>query len=204
MIIDTKGKLCPEPLIITRRELKNAKPGERVQIITDNDIACSNLESFLSDMGAQTTIKTEGSAKVIEFTYNNFSVAKPTVSDNCNISTLSNTISAGYVVVIKSNCMGSGDAELGELLLRAYINTLKEATTLPTNIILYNSGVKVALDGTDTAEALKELSALGVKVMVCGTCVSYYKLEPTNMVGTIGNMFNIAEITSQALRVVYP
>jgi hypothetical protein len=62
-----------------------------------------------------------------------------------------------YLLQIKSECMGVGDEALGKMLTRSFLNNLINQQSLPSHIILYNSGVLLALDGTDSANALKEL-----------------------------------------------
>ena len=36
IIVDVKGQICPYPIINTRKELKNVKQGEVIQVVTDN------------------------------------------------------------------------------------------------------------------------------------------------------------------------
>ncbi|MFW6043219.1 MAG: sulfurtransferase TusA family protein, partial [Marinilabiliaceae bacterium] len=50
--IDTRGHLCPEPLIMARKALKEVSPGEKIQILSDNETSYENLMRFLSDIGA--------------------------------------------------------------------------------------------------------------------------------------------------------
>lgn len=49
--IDTRGLLCPAPLIQTKKALKEAQSGDRFEIILDNDTACSNVVSYLKELG---------------------------------------------------------------------------------------------------------------------------------------------------------
>jgi intracellular sulfur oxidation DsrE/DsrF family protein len=40
-------------------------------------------------------------------------------------------------------------------------------------------------------EALKNLQAMGVEILVCGTCLDYFKAKEKIAVGTVSNMFEI-------------
>ena len=104
----------------------------------------------------------------------------------------------------KSDVMGQGDSQLGQILLRAFVNSLKEAALLPKAILLYNSGIKIALTGTDTAASLQELEEKGVAIIACGTCVDYYEVKNQLAVGMISNMFTLTRYMSEAGHIVYP
>lgn len=197
--IDTKGKLCPAPLIMVKKELKQAAPGETIAIVTDNETACSNLIGYLAEMQLTPEIvRSEGSTTLTIITPEQ--LGDPTNAE-CSITS---PHGADYAVVVKSLTMGDGDPELGRMLLRAFINSLTEADRLPSTIVLYNDGVRIALEGSDTAVTLEELEQRGVSVLVCGTCVDFYGLKPSIAVGMISNMYKITKVLSSVGHVIYP
>ena len=51
-IVDTKGQLCPAPLIATKRALKEITVGETFVVLTDNQTSFNNLTRFLKDNNA--------------------------------------------------------------------------------------------------------------------------------------------------------
>ena len=53
MIIDTRGKVCPEPLIMTKRAISNASEGSRLEIIGNNAVVRYNVSTYLSLLGFQ-------------------------------------------------------------------------------------------------------------------------------------------------------
>lgn len=200
-IVDARGKLCPQPLIMTRAAIKESARGERIEVYTDNEMACINIMNYLSELDIAPVVKDGEGYRILSFDNNGASPGDVAVScpserkvsgDECR------------VVVLKSDVMGSGDTELGALLLRSYLNTLTAMETQPRYILAYNSGIKCAMKGSDTAVALSTLVEKGVKVVLCGTCVDYYGVKDEIAVGEIGNMLRIAEILSEASAVVYP
>lgn len=198
--IDTKGKLCPAPLIMVKKELKQAAPGETIAIVTDNDTACSNLIGYLAEMQLTPEIvRSEGFTTLTIVTPEQIGEL---ATAECNIAAPSH--GADYAVVVKSLTMGDGDPELGRMLLRAFINSLTEADRLPSTIVLYNDGVRIALEGSDTAATLQELEQRGVSVLVCGTCVDFYGLKQSIAVGMISNMYKITKVLSSVGHVIYP
>ncbi|MGQ1891157.1 sulfurtransferase-like selenium metabolism protein YedF [Thermophagus sp. OGC60D27] len=202
--IDTKGHLCPEPLIMARNGLREVKEGEKALIITDNETSYQNLMSFLSDLGANPVAEQKGKEYFIE-------VTKPAETSDqadhnpeayCSVPGVP-APSTDYVVVARSAQMGEGDADLGNLLVRGYLNALKGMEHLPTHIIMYNSGIHLTLEGSDTALALGELEDRGVSIIVCGTCVDFYQVKSKVGVGRISNMYQIATLLAEAGHVVY-
>ena len=55
-----------------------------------------------------------------------------------------------------------------------------------------------------TLEDLKELEAQGVEILTCGTCLNHYGLTDQLQVGTVTNMYVIAEKMTQASLIVKP
>ncbi len=109
-----------------------------------------------------------------------------------------------FVVVFSSDKMGRGEDELGDVLIRAFIHTLCEQGARPDKIIFYNTGVKLAAKDSAVVEDLKQLADSGVELLVCGTCVNYFKLSGQIGAGTVSNMYVIAETMCSAGRVVMP
>ncbi|HHW91906.1 MAG TPA: sulfurtransferase-like selenium metabolism protein YedF, partial [Firmicutes bacterium] len=72
----------------------------------------------------------------------------------------------------------------------------------PAAIILINGGVKLAAQGAETVPSLEVLTAAGVEILVCGTCLDYYGLKESLAVGTVSNMYTITEKLLQAQRVI--
>lgn len=109
-----------------------------------------------------------------------------------------------FTVLIKSDRMGSGDDELGKLLIRGFLNALIKQAQLPTHIILYNGGVLLAVDGTDTAETLRELEEKGVIILLCGTCCDFFNIKEMVNAGSISNMMQITSTLIEAPKLVQP
>lgn len=210
--LDMRGYLCPQPLIKTRQLWKTLAAGEQFQVLVDNDIAHLNLVSFLNDQGAGPSVqKEDDDCWVIVATRaansaiaNTTTMTKPAANTTPAVSIAPGQQPANYIVVLKSDCMGHGDDDLGRLLVKGYLNTLRELDNKPTAIILYNGGALVANQGSGSEAALKALEADGVDVIVCGACVDFFAIKQTLAAGRISNMYEIAEKIAQTGHVVYP
>lgn len=195
-IIDTKGKLCPAPLILTKRAIKNAQIGSKFTVLCDNDTAKNNLMTYLSELGFAPVCTVVDDIFNIEFKFSQTETKNVNIGDYCS--------SNGYSIVLKNRLMGDGDPNLGAMLMKAFVNSLVDCEILPKNIVIYNEGVFLALSDEDTAETLVKLSDKGVNIVVCGTCVDFYDVKSRLAVGTISNMYKITEILSQSSHVIYP
>jgi len=109
-----------------------------------------------------------------------------------------------YAVVIRSNMMGYGNDKLGALLMRSYINSLPDLVHLPSVIVLYNTGVHLAVQGADTADSLVKLQSAGVTVLLCGTCVDYFEVGDRLAAGSVSNMVTINNTLTRINKVLYP
>lgn len=105
---------------------------------------------------------------------------------------------------ITASVLGMGDEQLGRILMRSFIKTLKELNPLPERLIFVNSGVRLTTEGSELIADLRELEAHGVRMLSCGTCLDYYQLKDALAVGTVTNMFEIVTSLVAADRVLRP
>lgn len=102
------------------------------------------------------------------------------------------------VLVINSDKMGQGDEELGTRLLENFLKRLIDAETKPQMIVLYNSGVKLAAEGSPLLESLQSLENVGMNIICCGTCVNFYGLADRIDAGRVTNMPEIVKVLTEA------
>lgn len=96
------------------------------------------------------------------------------------------------LLVIDSSGLGDGEPDLGERLMKAFLDVLLESGDLPARIICMNSGIFLATEGSPVLDTLKGYEDQGTEILSCGTCLEYYgrsnKLQvgrPTNMKETV-------------------
>ena len=106
--------------------------------------------------------------------------------------------------IVKNNVMGQGDDELGRILMKAFLNTLKSADPPPAEIIFVNNGVHLTTAGSEEVETLRELAGMGVEIVSCGTCLDFFGKLGQVEVGTVGNMFDIVERLNRASKIIVP
>lgn len=197
--LDTKGLKCPQPLIMLKEALLGLDAGEEIQVETDSDTSLKNLLTYLKDQGVEPSVSTKGKVHTLVAPRPEKDLAGSNPAVYC-----STDLPASYVVCIKSELMGEGDPELGRLLMETFVDNLKLQEQLPTHVVLYNGGVKLAMKESPVCSSLSELEDLGIRIMLCGTCIDHYGLQFDIGVGMISNMVVITETLASAGHVITP
>jgi len=202
VIVDARGELCPKPLIMAKKAINDEKIVNEFILLIDNETSKENVERFLKDNKVvfQTTKKDECFSIYILKSGEKLSGK---VDEYCDLPKEKKP-SSGHVVCIKSDKMGIGDDDLGAILIKGFINTLKEVNPLPSKLVFYNSGVKIAVEDSPLADSIRELQDLGVEIMICGTCADFFKIKEKIKTGTISNMYNILETLTSAGKIIVP
>lgn len=184
--INALGKVCPLPVIETKKALKSEDGKSGVVVLVDNEIATQNLSKMAEQMKLSHSVE---KLSEVEF--------KVTIGGDGEVAvkTLSKVESnSGYVVAIGSDQMGTGEAELGKKLMSSFIYALAEQDELPTAILFYNSGVYLTNQNSQSVEDLKALAAGGVEILSCGLCTNFYGITEELAVGAVTNMYRIVEM----------
>lgn len=202
-IVDTRGQLCPAPLIAAKRALNETADGDSFEIVTDNQTSFDNLSRFLRDNKSDLAITEKEGVWNITVTKTNTEVIQTRAEEYCT-SSISHFQKGNFVVVISSEKMGEGDDKLGALLMTNFIKALKDIDKLPQRIVFYNSGVKLVTVTSPVIEDLRDLEKMGVDLMLCSTCVNYYSLIEVIGAGTISNMYAIAEVLAVSGKIIKP
>ena len=204
--VDAMGDQCPIPVIKTKKALKEITETTLVEVHVDNEIAVQNLSKMAKQKNLEYKCeKLEEQHYIIKINAEGEGVSiqqkAPAENDKeiCYPDRKSNT-----VVVLSSNQMGNGSEELGQILMKGFIFALTELDELPSTVLLYNSGVKLSTEGSNSIEDLKTLQAQGVEILSCGTCLNYYDLTEKLQVGDVTNMYFILEKIAQADKIIRP
>ncbi len=202
-IVDTKGQLCPAPLIATKRALKETPAGEPFIVLTDNRTSFNNLSRFLLDNNTDFKVSEGGGVWTITITRLSGSEIMTNAEDYCTPE-IAHFEKGNFIVVISSDKMGGGDDELGYLLIENFIKALKDLDRLPRKIVFYNKGVTIVTKNSPVITHLQDLEKMGVELLLCATCVNYYKLEDQVGAGMLSNMYSIAESMASAGSIIKP
>jgi selenium metabolism protein YedF len=203
MIVDTRGMQCPKPIIETKKALRDLTEKGVISVLIDNETSLGNVSKFLKDTGCTFTQAREGDHWVMTITAHDAVLKEIPADEYCGVPD-HRVPSGNYVVSLTSDIMGQGDDILGRRLMTSFVNILTELDSLPSAIVCYNSGVKLALQGSSTVETLKELELRGVEIILCGTCIDFFELKGKTDAGTIGDMYKIAGMLAAAGSIIKP
>ncbi|MGV1100814.1 sulfurtransferase-like selenium metabolism protein YedF [Thiovibrio sp. JS02] len=200
-VIDCRGMVCPQPVIKTKEVLDELAHGT-VEVIVDNDASKSNVARFGKSQGCEVEIRSSG--KTHHVTINKGKGAEPATDAQPVEAYTCEVAGHGNIYVIPADTMGRGNDPLGNVLMRAFIKTIKSIAPLPRKIFFYNTGVKITATESDLIEPLRELAERGVKIYSCGTCLDFFNLSENLLVGEVTNMFDIMDSMRNADKVISP
>ena len=197
--VNAMGDNCPIPVIKTKKSIAALTGPETIEVLVDNEIAVQNVTKMASGSGGKVTSEKLGDAEFKVTIEMEGAPAADEAEAVCVPDARDNT-----VVVVSSDRMGSGNDELGKVLIKGFIFAVTQLDTLPKTMLFYNGGATLTTEDSDSLEDLKSLEAQGVEIMTCGTCLDYYGLKDKLAVGTVTNMYSIVETMAKAGRIVRP
>jgi selenium metabolism protein YedF len=201
--IDTRGQQCPAPLIATKRALKEAKTGESFKVLTDNKTSLENISRFLKDNKTEFSVEETDGAWTLTVTKISVNITLKNTEDYCT-NEVPHFSQGDFIIVFSSDKMGEGDSELGHLLMANFIKAIKDLEILPKKMVFYNNGVKLGTVDSPVFEHLREIEKMGVELLLCATCAKYYSLEEKIKVGSLSNMYEIAQVMASAGNILKP
>jgi selenium metabolism protein YedF len=202
-IVDTRGQQCPAPLIATRKALKDSQTGESFTVLTDNKTSFENVSRYLKDNSILFNADEKNGIWTITVTRGVEPMPAVEAEKYCTTG-IPHLNQGDFVIAFSSDKMGEGDDELGRLLVINFVKAVKDLDVLPSKLVFYNSGVKLGTEDSPVCDHLKEIESMGVRLYFCATCVNFYSLQEKVRLGTLSNMFEIAQALASAGNVIKP
>lgn len=191
--LDCRGKKCPQPVIETRKALL-ASPTASQRVLVSDETARQNVSRLAESLGRSVIVTATEGGFALE------------ISDGATQEAVTSepAVSGKTVVFVSSDKMGSGDDELGHILMKNFIFTLLEINPVPDALYFVNAGVKLTTKGSDVLEALARLADQGADIASCGLCLEFFDLKESLAVGRATNMLDTVETLSKAGRIIRP
>lgn len=186
--IDARGLACPEPVIMTKKALDSHDVNE-VLAIVDSQAALENISRMVKTLNLESMVEEQNGSYYINIVKDELQPAKDNLRGNT-------------VVLVKSNVLGQGDDKLGSILMKSFMYTLTQMEGEIKTLMFLNSGVLLTTSGSELIDHIKQLEINGVEVLSCGTCLDFYGLTDKLEVGTVGNMYSIAEEMLHSSKVI--
>ena len=113
------------------------------------------------------------------------------------------TTENNIVLVFKTDGMGISESQpLREKLAKTFLTLANQMEPLPKIICFYTDGVKLACEGSPVLDELATLEQIGVRLILCQTCLNSYGLSDQVRVGIVGGMGDIITAMWQADKVI--
>jgi len=191
--IDCRNEQCPTPVVEARKALLGSA-GRTITVLVGDETARENVSRMARNQGCDVAVAAvEGGYQLTLAPGETAAPAALTAPEN-----------GKTVALIASETIGSGDDELGAVLMKNFLITLLELETPPEQIFFLNGGVKLTVAGSDALEALNQLACRGVDIASCGLCLDFFKLKDQLAVGRVGNMLETVQALASAGRVIRP
>ncbi|HIW22052.1 MAG TPA: sulfurtransferase-like selenium metabolism protein YedF [Candidatus Dorea intestinavium] len=191
--VNAIGDVCPTPVIKTKKAIDSLTKADVVEVLVDNETAFENVQKFGKEAGGSVSAEVLGEKEYkIVIDMKNIDHKEEKKAEN-------NTI-----VVIDSDVMGTGNDELGKVLIKGFVYAVSQLENLPNKILFYNGGATLTCEGSDALEDLHFMAENGVEILTCGTCLDYYHIKDKLAVGSVTNMYTIVEAMDQADKIIKP
>jgi selenium metabolism protein YedF len=192
--------------VLKLRDLLDAGEREIVMRVAD-ELSRSNVTRFATSRGADVAVEApaDGSFVVTITAGNDATTARPGEEELLACQVPQTTAPAGpRVVQVSAATMGTGDDELGALLMRSFLKTQAQIDRKPDAVLFYNDGVKLCCEGSVLLDDLEALASAGVEIIACGTCLNFFQLADRLRVGRVTDMLEIASRLADAGTIVRP
>ena len=195
--VNAMGDNCPIPVIKTKKAMQALTGPETIEVLVDNEIAVQNVTKLGKEQGGEVSSEKLGEK---EYKVTIQMQGAPAAAE----AACAPDQKGDLIVVVSSDRMGSGNDELGKVLIKGFIYAVTQLDTLPKKMLFYNGGATLTVEGSDSLEDLKSLEAQGVEILTCGTCLDYYQVKDKLAVGGVTNMYSIVESMAEAGKIVRP
>lgn len=207
--VDAMGDACPIPVIKTKKALAELNGSGELEVFVDNEIAVQNVSKMAANAGGDVASEqiSEGKYRVAIRLAGDGTTGERDTEEKAEEKQAEKTAGKEKkhtIVVVSSDRMGSGNDELGKVLIKGFIFAVTQLDELPEQMLFYNGGAVLTCEGADTLEDLKNLEAQGVEILTCGTCLDYYGLKEKLQVGSVTNMYAIVEAMNRADKIICP
>jgi len=186
--VDARGLACPLPVINTRNAMEEIEEGD-ITVVIERSEGRQNVQRFAESQGCAVEVEEKDGLYYIHIHKEKTErEAAPAQS--------------GDVIFITTDVLGTGNPELGAILMKAFLNTLWDTSPKPQKILFLNDGVRLTVEGSDVLDTLNLLEKEGVEIFSCGTCLEYYGLTDRLRAGQVTNMYDTVDSLLNAEKVI--
>ena len=193
--VNAKGLACPQPVVMTKNALGEIEKGE-VVVTVDSEVARDNVKRMAESEGCSVAIEVQG-----DDTYSLHITKVGSAADTQAVVTEKELTHEPLVYLFDSDFIGT-NRELGKVLVNGFLNAIPSLPKRKSTIILISNGVKLATAGSYVLDTLKQFEQMGFSILICGTCLDFFKIREKVQAGIVSNALEIMEALTTAAKVV--
>lgn len=193
--VDARGLACPQPVVLAKKALEDIPEGE-ILVLVDTENARDNVVRLAESRGCAATAQQEGNCFAVSIEKKAGAVQKTAARE-----TSCSGPEGEIVYIFDADHIGS-NRELGKVLVNGFLNAALSLPQKKCSIILISNGVKLAVKGSYALEVLSKLRDYGFSILICGTCLDFFKIRDKVQVGTVSNALEIMGRMTGASRVI--
>lgn len=197
--VNAKGLACPQPVVLTKKALDELPEGQ-VIVLVDSENSRNNVARLAESQGCLVGI--ESDAGIFKLTIRKQAGAKPAAEQSSQISCDAAGRAAGEIVYLFDADYIGSNMELGKVLLNGFMNAALSLPHSACTVILLSNAVRLATKGSYALEVLAKLEKKGYRILICGTCLDFFKIRSEVQVGTVSNALEIMERMTGAEKII--
>jgi len=201
--VNARGLACPETVLLSKKALAEIEHGE-VVVYVDSDVAKENIARMAQHEGCAVALKAHGKGGYeLRLTINPSSRSAKTHGHGevKNREAKDKAHAEGIAYLFDADFIGT-NRELGKILVNGFLNAITSLKHRKSKIIFISNGVKLTTKGSYVLETLATLQDQGYEMLICGTCLDYFKIRDKVKVGAISNAVEIVESLTNAQKVI--
>jgi len=196
--IDARGLACPQPVVLAGKAIDATREGEIV-LLVDGETPRDNVMRLATSRGCAVNAAPDGDGfRVVIRTQGG---VRPAAGERPAGDVTPDAGSGEIVYLFDSDYVGT-NRDLGKVLTNGFLNAARALPPAPSAVILISNGVRLATTGSYALEVLEKLAAQGFRILLCGTCLDFFKIRDEVQIGTISNAFEIMQAMTGAVKVV--
>ncbi len=98
--------------------------------------------------------------------------------------------------------VGPQDGAFAVEMFDRFLHTLESQPVKPLAICFYTDGVKLTCEGSRAVPGLQLIQGMGVRLLICRTCLEHFGLMDKVAVGTVSTMTEIVKALLDADSVI--
>jgi intracellular sulfur oxidation DsrE/DsrF family protein len=105
------------------------------------------------------------------------------------------------VYLFDADYIGS-NMELGKVLVNGFLSAAANLENTRCTIVLVSNAVRLATKNSYALDVLSKLVQKGYRILICGTCLDFFKIRADVQIGTISNALEIMQAMTVAGKVI--